>query len=126
MAKIRISEFSTKNIFCPKVNIVRFDNLPSLYFGPKKFTIKKNRQILWKSMESCSLYRVSKKIIVQHPLHLWPFLKTLTGKLMPHFQISFKSWLNHTCLDFFCNQCFGDFNKLVFRLLELLLNLEQS
>ena len=36
-----------------------------------------------------------KLIIVQHPARLLPFLKARAEKLMPHYQISFKSWSNN-------------------------------
>ena len=35
------------------------------------------------------------KFIVQYFAHFWPFLRALADKLMPHCQISFKSWLNN-------------------------------
>ena len=35
------------------------------------------------------------KFIVQHLAHFWPFLKALADKLMPHSQMSFRSWLNN-------------------------------
>ena len=36
---------------------------------------------------------VKKNHIVKHHVHFWPFLKAPVEKLMPHPQISFKSWL---------------------------------
>ena len=36
-----------------------------------------------------------KYVIVHHPAYFWPFLKAAAEKLMPHSQISFKSWLNN-------------------------------
>ena len=39
------------------------------------------------------------RIIVQHPVYFWPFLKAPAEKLMPHPQISFKSGLNNVDLE---------------------------
>ena len=74
------------------VHIGRFDNLPFLYFGPKKLVIKKVHTFLGKTMESGWLYSESKKIVVRHPAHFWPFLKTQAQILMQNPQISFKSF----------------------------------
>ena len=38
---------------------------------------------------------VKKEFSVQHPVHFWPFLRAPAEKLMPHSQISFKSWLRN-------------------------------
>ena len=44
-------------------------------------------------MESGIYTECQIKFIVQHLAHFWPFLKAPADKLMPHSQISFKSWL---------------------------------
>ena len=85
----------TKEKINSRVYIGRFDNLPLFYLGPNMLVIKKNKHIVWKSMESGLLYRVPTQIIVQHPVHFWPLFKAPTEKLMAHSQISFKSWLNN-------------------------------
>ena len=36
-----------------------------------------------------------KNNIAQHPSHFLPFLKAPAEKLMPHSQISFKSWFDN-------------------------------
>ena len=36
-----------------------------------------------------------KKVIVHHPAYFWLFLKAPAGKLMPHSQICFKSWMTN-------------------------------
>ena len=38
-------------------------------------------------------------LIVQQPSHFWPPLKVPAEKLMPHPQISFKSWLYNMDLE---------------------------
>ena len=40
------------------------------------------------------------KLIVQKQEHFWLFLKVLEEKLMPHSQISFKSWFENKDSDF--------------------------
>ena len=56
-------------------------------------------------------------------MHFLQFLKAPAEKLMPHPQISFKSWIYNVD---FSNQSYCGWKKLVFRLHEVLLNLEQS
>ena len=83
-----------------RVHIGRFDYSPFFYFASKTLAIQKKIAIVfgnwWKVADytGCQI-----KFIVQHFAHFWPFLKALADKLMPHSQISCKSWLNNVALE---------------------------
>ena len=73
----------------------------SLTLGQKIWSLKKIGIFLvnqWKVDNYTGCY---KKNIVQHPVHFWPFVKAPAEKLMPHPQISFKSWLNNVDSDLY-------------------------
>ena len=82
------------------VHIGRFDNSPLFYIWAKQIIIEEFLHIVRKFKEISWLYRVSKiNWIVQNRVHFRPFLKVLADKLMPHSQISFKSWVYNVDLD---------------------------
>ena len=66
-----------------QVNIERLDNLPFIYFGPNFLVIKKMAYFLEIS---------GKWLIIQGKKNLI-IMKAPAEELMPHLQISFKSWL---------------------------------
>ena len=100
----------------------------SLTLSKKKFNSK--NMPFFKNQWKVAIYTgCQNKFIVQQPTHFLPFLKAPPVKLRPHSQISFKSWFYNVGLElrfFFQNQCYGSLKKLVFRLLKLLIILEQS
>ena len=61
------------------------------HFGPKKLVIFLENKLEFIVYEGCH-----KKCIVQHPAHFRLFfLNVQAEKLVPHFQLSFESWLNN-------------------------------
>ena len=66
-----------------------------------------------------------KIIIVLNPAFFRPFLKAPAKKLISVKKIGYTIWAPN-CIFFFKNTQYGGFKKLVFRLFELFLNLEQA
>ena len=89
-------------------------------FGQKLWPLKQTGIFCEKQWKVPFYTECKKYIIVHHPAY---FLWAPAEKLRQHSRISFKSWLNNvgSKLHFF----YGGLQKLVFRLFELLLNLEQ-
>ena len=64
--------------------------LGQIFWSLKILVIFFGNQWEWTVYAGCQ-----KKCVVQHPAHFRLFLKFPAEKLMPHFQFSFKSWLNN-------------------------------
>ena len=85
----------THNFFYSRVHIGTFDNLSFFYFRGKKIGHKKISFFFGNHCKVAIYTGCQKKFIVQHPMQFLPFLRALAEKkLMPHSQISFKSWLH--------------------------------
>ena len=66
----------------------------SFTLGNKVWPLSKISQFLAIYGKGPFIQGVKNENIVQHPAHFWPFLRAPAGKLRPHSQISFKSWLH--------------------------------
>ena len=100
-----------------------------LLLWPKNLAIKEIAMVFGNRWKVANYTGCQTKLIVQHLAHFAPFLKALADKLMTHSKISFKSLVYNVASEFpffLFNICYVGLKKLLFRLLELLLNLQQN
>ena len=57
--------------------------------------IKKNANVFGNQFKVAYYAGCQNKFILKHLVHFSPFLKAPGDKLLPHSQISFKSWLHN-------------------------------
>ena len=95
----------------------------------KKWPLKKIANVLGNHLKVANYAGYQKKFIVKHLGHFWPFLRSQETNwyhILKSVLKVVKIMFAQNGIFFFKNQCYGGWKKLVFRLIELHLNLENS